>query len=263
MTGGNKELSGGVALVTGGGSGIGRATAHAFAEQGAIVVVVDRNGDSAKTVAKEVRESGTQALAVTADVSVEDDCNRMATETAAAFGRIDYLFANAGIHEFGTVLSTPIEVWDKIVAVNLRGPYLSARACLPHMQIAGGGVVVITSSDCAIRTSPEAAAYTVAKHGVIGLARSIAVDFGNLGIRANVVVPGVTDTPGLTSWYSVGDRNPASSMAQAAMLSPLQRVGQPEEVAQVVTFLCSQRASFITGATILVEGGMTVTYGAD
>ena len=257
------EFAGKVTVVTGAASGIGRAAAEAFATLGAAVSVVDRNHAAAKSVAQNLRKTGARAVAVQADVSVAVDCERMVDTTITEFGRIDFLFANAGIHSFGTVLTTPVEMWDDIINVDLRGAFLTSRSCLPQMISGGGGVIVITSSDCAVRTSTEAAAYTAAKHGVIGLMRSIAVDFGRDGIRANAVVPGVTDTPGLHSWYSVGARTFESGVAKAAELSPLGRVGQAREVAEVVTFLCSDRASFITGATIPVEGGMTVTYGAD
>lgn len=257
------EFAGKAALVTGGGSGIGRAAVEAFADRGAAVAVADWNGDAAEDVAAAIRRRGGHAVAVAGDVSDADDAARMARRTAEEFGRVDFLFANAGIHEFGTVTSTSIEAWDAIVAVNLRGAFLTSRSCLPFMVEGGGGVIVITSSDCAVRTSTEAAAYTAAKHGVIGLARSIAVDFGPQGVRANAVVPGVTDTPGLAAWYSVGDRTLEAGKAKAAELSPLGRVGSAREVAEAVVFLCSDRASFITGATIPVEGGMTVTYAAD
>lgn len=257
------ELAGRVALVTGGGSGIGQAAAEVFASQGASVVVADRHFESAQRVASTIQANGGKALSVQADVSLEVDNENMTTGAVRRFGRLDFLFANAGVHSFGSVTSTTVAAWDDIIAVDLRGPFLSSRSAIPHMARSGGGSIVITSSDCAIRTSPEAAAYTAAKHGVIGLARSIAVDYGPKGIRANVIVPGVTDTPGLHSWYSVGDRTPEEGMQRAATLSPLRRVGRAEEVAEVVAFLCSDRASFITGATILAEGGMTVTYGAD
>jgi NAD(P)-dependent dehydrogenase (short-subunit alcohol dehydrogenase family) len=187
----------------------------------------------------------------------------MAAAAVASFGGLDVVVLNAGISMFGDILETSVADWDRINGVNLRGTFLCLRACLPLLVERGKGVVLGTSSDVAIRTSPRNAAYIPTKLGIIGLMRSVAVDFGARGIRANAVVPGVTETPGLHGWYSLEQRTPATSMAQAAALSPLGRVGQPEDVADVVTFLVSDRARFITGATIVVDGGMTVTYGAD
>ena len=150
-----------------------------------------------------------------------------------------------------------------MIGVNLRGPFLLARASLPHLIAAGRGAFIATSSDCAIRTCAQSVGYVASKHALIGLVRSIAVDFGPQGVRANVVVPGVTDTPGLHGWYSVEGHDPEVGIAKAAALSPLGRVGLPADLAETVAFLASDRASFITGATIVVDGGMTVTYGAD
>ena len=149
------------------------------------------------------------------------------------------------------------------MAVNLRGVYLLARRALPEMRRAGGGSFVATCSDCAVRTCNVAAAYVAAKAGLIGLVRSIAVDFGQFGIRANLVTPGVTDTPGLRRLYTVGDRTPEEGISRAAALSPLGRVGTPRDLADAVAFLMSDRAQFITGANLMVDGGMTVTYRAD
>jgi NAD(P)-dependent dehydrogenase (short-subunit alcohol dehydrogenase family) len=250
-------------LVTGGGSGIGRAASLLFAERGAQVAVVDRDGDAADRVVSEIVEAGGEAVSIPADISREADTKRMVSDAVDRFSRLDYLFANAGIHRTGSVVSTTIDSWDEVLGVNLRGSFLSSRACIPHLLEAGGGAIVITSSDSAVQTAADEAAYTTAKHALIGLARSIAVDFGPEGIRANVLIPGVTNTPGLHEIFSSGGRSPDSEIRHAAALSPLRRVGEPREVAEVAAFLCSDRASFITGAAILVDGGMTIAYPAD
>lgn len=257
------ELDARVAIVTGGGNGIGRASAELLAARGARVAVVDWKGEAAEAVAHGIETAGGRAIAITADAGSEADVDRAVRSTVEAFGRLDILFANAAIHRFGTVLTTTPADWDRMIGVNLRGPFLAARASLPHLIATGRGVIVATSSDCAVRTCSQSVGYVASKHGLIGLVRSIAVDFGSQGIRANVVVPGVTDTPGLHGWYSVEGHDPAAGIAKAAALSPLGRVGRPSDLAETVAFLCSDRAQYITGATIVVDGGMTVTYGAD
>ncbi|MDA1095994.1 MAG: SDR family NAD(P)-dependent oxidoreductase [Chloroflexi bacterium] len=257
------EFLGRVAIVTGGGSGIGRATADAFGRRGAHVAIADWDESAGESAAKAIRETGGSAFAITTDVSREDEVQRLAEGVRERFGQIDYLFANAAVHRFGTVTATSPEEFDWIMGVNVRGAYLCARAVLPDMIRAGRGVIVATSSDCAIRTCSASAGYVASKHALVGLMRSIAVDYGRDGIRANVVVPGVTDTPGIHKSYSTEGHDVAAGLAKAAALSPLGRVGRPEDLAEAVTFLCSDRAEFVTGATIVVDGGMTVTYGAD
>ena len=257
------EFRGRVAVVTGGGRGIGRSTSLLFAERGSRVVVVDRDGNAARQVASEIAGARGEALSIEADIAREADTIAMVSAAVARFGRIDFLFGNAGIHRAGTVLSSSIETWDEVLAIDLRGAFLSSRACIPAMLDAGGGAIVFTSSDSIVQTAAAEASYTTAKHGLVGLARSIAVDFGRAGIRANVVVPGVTDTEGLREVFSSGGRTPDVEIARAASLSPLGRIGKPREVAEVVTFLCSERASFVTGATILVDGGMTIAYASE
>ncbi len=255
-----REFDGGVAIVTGGASGIGQATAELLAARGASVAIADRNEVGAEAV---VAAIGGSAIAVRTDVSDEGEVDHLVATVRERFGRIDILFANAATHQFGTATSTPPADWDAMFAVNVRGAYLCARAVLPHMIRAGGGAIVATSSDCAVRTCAESVAYVASKHALIGLVRSIAVDYGRHGVRANVVVPGVTNTPGLRAAYSKVGHDVASGIAKAAALSPLGRVGQPGDIAETVAFLCSNRARYVTGATIVIDGGMTVTYGAD
>lgn len=257
------ELAGRTALVTGAGSGIGHASATALAAAGAAVLVVDRDGDAAEATAQAIRDAGSRALACAADCGDEADLDRAVSTAVESFGGLDVVHANAAVHWFGTVVDCTIEQWDAMFAVDLRGVWLLARRALPELRARGGGAFIATGSDCAIRTSPQAAGYTAAKAGLIGLVRSIAVDFGPDGIRANLVTPGVTDTPGLRRIYSLDGHDADERIARAAALSPLRRIGRADDLAHAVVFLASDRARFITGANLMVDGGMTVTYGAD
>lgn len=252
-----------VGLVTGGGSGIGRASALAMAAQGARVVVVDRDADAAATTVAEIDPSGELALALDADVADPDALARVVAAGVDRFGRLDAVHANAAVQWFGDALECTMEEWDRTLAVNLTGVLHLARVAIPEFKRAGGGALVATCSDCAVRTCNTATAYTVAKTGLIGLIRSIAVDFGPDGVRANLVTPGVTDTPGLRRLYSLDGNDPEEGISRAAALSPLGRIGTPQDLGDVVAFLVSDRARFITGENIMVDGGMTVTYGAD
>ncbi len=257
------EFEGKVAVVTGS-RGMGRAITSTLAARGAAVVVADRVDEFAEAAARDAREAGGRAAAVVADVSREDDVARVVEQAVSEFGGVDFLVATAAIQFFdvGTVVDTTPEQWDQTLAVNLTGVYLCARACIPHMVARGGGAIVATSSDCAIRTCLHSAAYIASKAGLIGLVRALAVDHGGQGIRANVIIPGVTDTAGLRGIYEAGGRNAQEGLDLSARLSPLGRVGSVGDIASAVAFLCSDAAAFITGSELFVDGGMTVTYGA-
>jgi NAD(P)-dependent dehydrogenase (short-subunit alcohol dehydrogenase family) len=257
------DFDGRVALVTGAGSGIGEASARLFARHGAAVAVCDVRGERAERVSSEIEAGGGRSLAVQADVADDDSVASVVAAVLDRFGRLDAVHANAAVFEFGDVLETPPALWDRIFAVNARGAFLTARHALPALIGSGGGAICLTASDVTIRTSAANVAYVASKHAVVGLARAIAVDFGGRGVRSNAVSPGVTDTAGLRAIYGRGGRDPADSMQVAASLSPLGRVARPEEIADAVLFLCSDRARFITGAHIVVDGGMTVTYAAE
>ncbi len=251
-----RSLLGRVALVTGAGSGIGRASALALGAAGATVIAFDRDADAAAATVAELP----LGRSVSGDAASDEDIKRAVAVAADDLGRLDIVHANAAVQFFGNAVECTVDEWDAMFGVNLRGVWLLARAALPAMG--PGGVFLATSSDCAIRTSRRATAYTAAKAGLNGLIRSIAVDFGAQGIRANCVTPGVTDTPGLRRLYGL-DGDAEDGIARAAGLSPLGRIGRPEDLGDVVTFLAGDDARFITGANIMVDGGMTVTYGAD
>jgi NAD(P)-dependent dehydrogenase (short-subunit alcohol dehydrogenase family) len=252
---GQSLYSGKVALVTGAASGIGRATALAFAREGARVVAVDRNLDGAERVAKSVTDRGGDALAVMADVSREEDIAAMVRTTARHFGRLDCAFNNAGIGgtETGSTgkktADIPTAAWNMIIAVNLTGVWLCMKHEIAAMQDAGGAIVN-TASIGGLIGLPTAAAYTASKHGVIGLTKAAAIEYGASSIRINAVCPGYIETPLIQA-------NLERRRESLQRRTPLGRLGTPEEIAEVVVWLCSDRASFVTGTTYTADGGYT------
>lgn len=247
-------LQGKVALVTGGASGIGQATALLFAREGAAVTVVDLDGAGAEKAARAIAAAGGQALAIQADVARPEDCARAVEQTAATFGRLDILFNNAGIVRRASVVESSVEDWDRVIAVNLRSVFLMSRAALPVMIAGGGGAIINTGSGWGLKGGRQAAAYCASKGAVVNLTRAMALDHGAQNIRVNCVCPGDTDTPMLRHEARQLGQPEERFLAEAAE-RPLGRIGTPEEIAQAVLFLASDAASFITGAVLAVDGG--------
>ena len=238
-----------VALVTGAGGGIGRAAAVAFGARGAAVVCGDVDATAAAQTALQLRRSGARALSLGLDVR-DPGSNRALVEAAEReFGRLDASFLNAGILRRGGVMDTTPEDFDALLAVNLKGVFLGMQAVAPAIERAGGGAIVVTASSVALRADAALLGYSASKHGLIGLVQSAAGDLASWKIRVNAICPGAV----ATSMVSI-DTSPGSPLAN---LHPLGRVAQPSEVGDLVTFLASDAAAFITGAAIPIDGGLT------
>jgi NAD(P)-dependent dehydrogenase (short-subunit alcohol dehydrogenase family) len=255
------EYQGKVAIVTGGGQGIGRACVLALAREGAAVVVADRDAEAARVLVDGINSWGGHAAAVVADVAQENDAARIANEAVAAFGGIDILINNAGIQTQGTVESTTLDRWNNTIAINLTGVYLVSRFVIPEMRRRGGGTVVNVASIHGLVTAPNVSAYAASKGGVIALSRSMALDFAEDGIRVNCVCPGVIDTSLLREAARLENAaHPQEQLKSWAKLQPLGRLGQAEEAAELILFLVGPRSSFITGAVYTLDGGLSARF---
>ena len=250
-----------VAMITGGGSGIGKATALLFAREGAKVAVVDVDPVAGQQVASEIGESGGDALFVRADLTRDAEVKRAVEEAVERFGALHILFNNAGTSGQGK--DREIEVlaeadWDRVMAINLKGVYLCSKHAVPEIKRSGGGAIVSTASMAGLIALPTHA-YVASKAGVIQLTRSMAQEFAKQGIRVNAVAPGFIETPMLRQARQGMPADEADArMAQLAEQTPMARVGQPEEIARAVLFLASEEASFVTGHTLVVDGGYTI-----
>jgi len=258
------DFTGKVALVTGGANGIGRCTAERFAERGARVVIVDRDADQGEAAATAIRQRGSEARFVAADVTRSADVAAYVEAALDAFGTIDCFFNNAGIE--GTMM--PIAeydeaVFDAVIGVNLKGVFLGLRHVLPVMLRQGRGAIVNTASTAALQGSPGLGAYVASKHAVLGLTRTAAGEVGKSGIRVNAVCPGPTDTRMIHSLErQFGGNDPAAAAERYAATIPIGRYATVDEVASVVLFLCSDLASSVNAAHYVVDGGRTATAAA-
>ena len=243
-----------VALITGGTSGMGRATAILFAKEGARVSIIGRNEDRGREVVGAIEKNGGRAIFVRSDVRLAADCSRAVDETVKAFGRVDILFNNAGVFFPNTVVDCTEEEWDLTVDISLKGAFLMSKFTLPGMIERRSGVIIHNSSGWGLVGGDAAASYCAAKGGMVLLTKAMAIDHGPQGIRVNCICPGDVETPMLD------EDARRRGMTREVYLSgakdrPMGRIGQPEEIARVALFLASDDSSFMTGAALAVDGG--------
>lgn len=254
------RLTGQVALVTGGTSGIGRATAQLFAAEGAQVVITGRREAHGRKVVEEITEAGGKAVFICADHAALEDCSRVITELIAAFGRLDILFNNAGIVVNGTAEATTEETWQRVLDVNVTAVWRMSRLAIPHMRKQGKGTIVNNASDWGLVAGEAAVAYCMSKGAVVQMTKAMAIDHAREGIRVNAVCPGDTY---VERWGEKGYFDSAKPISleeaneDSGSALPMGRVAAAEEIAQAVLFLASDASSFVTGTTLLVDGGNT------
>jgi NAD(P)-dependent dehydrogenase (short-subunit alcohol dehydrogenase family) len=247
-----------VAIVTGGGSGIGRAAASLFADEGAMVTVADLRGDAAAAVADDIRANGGKALSVQVDVSSAEDAARMVDATVEEFGSLHLLYNNAGVDSAGDVVDGSEEDWDRCLDVSAKGTFLCSKAAVPAIEGSGGGAIVNQGSVAALVGIRRFAAYCAAKGAVVALTRAMAVDLAPRGIRVNCICPGTVLTPLMEELIRErGDGDLERGIAITAEKYPMGRLGTADEVARVALFLASDDAAFVTGSLYTVDGGMT------
>jgi len=248
-----------VIAVTGGAMGIGEATARKFAELGAAVAIMDVNADAGRKTAQALSKQ-TRAEFYLCNVAAPVEVEQTVGSIIRDFGGVDVLVSNAGIQRYGDVIATTEELWDEVMAVNLKGCFHCAKQAVPSMKKRGGGAIVVVGSVQCFTAVGNSVAYVTAKHALLGLVRAMSLDFAKQNIRVNCVCPGAIDTP-MLRWAANLDANPEKVLTTCDRMHALGRMGKPEEVATAIAFLASDWASFITGAALLVDGGMLVPTG--
>ena len=252
----NLRLKDKVALITGGTSGIGEATAHLFAREGARVAITGRSDERGRKIADEISRAHERAIFIRADVRDAKQCRDAVERTVKEFGRLDILFNNAGLFYAHDALECSEEEWDLQIDVNLKGTFLMSKCALPGMIAQGSGVIINNSSGWGVVGGDKAVAYCASKGGVVLLTKAMAIDHGRQGIRINCICPGDVDTPMLPEDAKFRGLKWEDYLAGAAN-RPMGRVGTPEEIAKAVLFLASDDSSFMTGAALVVDGGGT------
>jgi NAD(P)-dependent dehydrogenase (short-subunit alcohol dehydrogenase family) len=253
------RLDGKVAIITGAGGGMGRVAAQMFAKEGAKVVVAEFGEAAGNETVRLVKDAGGEATFVRADVSSESDAKRMVDQALSTFGRLDVLYNNAGIMPEAdhSVVDTDVDTWDTVMAVNVRGVFLGCKYAIPKMVEGGGGSVINIASFVALLgcTVPQDA-YTASKGAILSLTRSLAVQFGPKGVRANAICPGPVETPLLLDWLVKDEEAKRIRLAR----NPTGRFGKPEEIVNMAVYLASDESRWTNGASLVVDGGITVNY---
>jgi NAD(P)-dependent dehydrogenase (short-subunit alcohol dehydrogenase family) len=246
-----------VALITGAGSGIGRATAILFAEEGAKITVADLDPDGGLDTVKQITDKGGKAIFIRANVAQSADAQRIIDVTVNTYGRLDILFNNAGITAVGTVETLTEEEWDRVVAVNLKGPFLCSKYAIPHMRKQGGGCIIHMSSANGIRPYANRDAYSATKGAIVTLTKGMALGFVKDNIRVNCLCPGTVETEILSKVIHL---YPDAQTARQAFIDrqPMGRMGKAEEIARAALYIASDDAAFMTGSALVIDGGMSL-----